>query len=125
MDGRSLASDETQPPWEARAHDRPHPVRSCRIGLMKRQLLPILKYLLAFVVLLYVGDWGVVRVKMAHQTAFATVQVDQFLGTRLKGQKEEYDYMGAVQQPCVKAIFPHASTAPCWWVERHKTQWEK
>ncbi len=31
----------------------------------------------------------------------STVQVEQFLRTPLKGQKEEFDYMGTVAQPCV------------------------
>jgi hypothetical protein len=49
--------------------------------------------------------------------------VEQFLRTPLKGQKEEFDYMGTVAQPCVPSLFPHSSESPCWWLERHKTQW--
>jgi hypothetical protein len=41
----------------------------------------------------------------------------------LKGQKEEFDYMGTVAEPCVPALFPHRSEAPCWWLERHKVRW--
>jgi hypothetical protein len=49
--------------------------------------------------------------------------VEQFLRTRLKGEKEEFDYMGTVQRPCVPSLFPHSSAAPCWWLRSHKTQW--
>lgn len=81
-------------------------------------------FLAASVAILYAGDWGVLRVRMARQTAFSTVQVDQFLASPLKNNKEEYDYMGTVAQPCVRSIFPHASDLPCWWLRRHTTQWE-
>lgn len=74
--------------------------------------------------IVYAGDWGILRVRMARQTAYSTVQVDQFLASALKNNKEEYDYMGTVAQPCVRSIFPHASDLPCWWLKRHTTQWE-
>ena len=48
---------------------------------------------------------------------------EQFLKTPLKGQKDEFDYMGTVAQPCVPSLFPHWSETPCWWLERHKVQW--
>jgi hypothetical protein len=91
---------------------------------MKRVLGQVLLYLAASAAVLYAGDWGVLRVRMARQTAFSTVQVDQFLASPLKNNKEEYDYMGTVAQPCVRSIFPHASDVPCWWLKRHTTQWE-
>jgi hypothetical protein len=87
---------------------------------MKRLLLRVLQGLLALLVVLYAGDWLVVRVR--GQTS-SSVQVEQFLKTPLKGQKEEFDYMGTVAQPCLKSLFPHSSEAPCWWLERHKIQW--
>jgi hypothetical protein len=51
------------------------------------------------------------------------VQVEQFLRTPLKGQKEEFDYMGTVAQPCARSLFPHSSESPCWWLKWHKIQW--
>jgi hypothetical protein len=49
--------------------------------------------------------------------------VEQFLRTPLKGQKEEFDYMGTVATPCVPSLFPHRSMDPCWWLHWHKIQW--
>jgi hypothetical protein len=89
---------------------------------MKRLSLRIFQGLLAFLVVLYLGDWAVLRVRAGGQ-ASSSVQVEQFLRTRLKGQKEEFDYMGTVAQPCVASLFPHSSAAPCWWLRWHKTQW--
>jgi hypothetical protein len=87
---------------------------------MKRLWARILQLLLALMVVLYLGDWIGLRVR-AQTTS--TVQVQQFLRTPLKGQKEEFDYMGTVDQPCVRSLFPHNSQSPCWWLERHKISW--
>jgi len=74
--------------------------------------------------LLYVGDWVVLRIRLARGTAFSSVEVDQFLATPLKGNKAEYDFLGSFQQPCARSVFPHAGRPPCWWVRRHSSQWE-
>jgi hypothetical protein len=89
---------------------------------MKRLWGRILQGLLAILVVLYLGDWIVLRVRTGAQ-ASNSVQVEQFLRTPLKGQKEEFDYMGTVAESCVPTLFPHRSQAPCWWLERHKIQW--
>jgi hypothetical protein len=89
---------------------------------MKRLWGRILQGFLAFLVVLYVGDWVVLRVRTGGQET-SSVQVEQFLKTPLKGQKEEFDYMGTIAQPCVPSLFPHCSETPCWWLRRHKVQW--
>jgi hypothetical protein len=88
--------------------------------LTKRLWGRILQLLLAVGVVLYLGDWIVLRVRPEGSSS---VQVEQFLRTPLKGQKEEFDYMGTVAEPCVRSLFPHSSDTPCWWLERHKIQW--
>ena len=80
----------------------------------------ILKLLLAGAVVLYLGDWAALWLR--PQSA-STVQVEQFLRTPLKGQKEEFDYMGTIAEPCVRSLFPHRSDTPCWWLKWHKIQW--
>jgi hypothetical protein len=89
---------------------------------MKRLLIRGLQGLLAVLLVLYLGDWALLRVSSGGQ-ASSSVQVEQFLRTPLKGQKEEFDYMGTVAQPCVPSLFPHSSAAPCWWLRWHKIQW--
>ncbi len=88
--------------------------------LTKRLWGRILQLLLAAVVVLYLGDWLILRVR---PQGGSSVQVEQFLRTPLKGQKEEFDYMGTVAEPCVRSLFPHSSDTPCWWLERHKIEW--
>lgn len=91
---------------------------------MKRIAAQSLLILMAAVVLLYAADSAVLRIRMARQTAFSTVTVHQFLATPMKNHTDEYDYVGAVSQTCVRSIFPHVSDSPCWWLRRHATQWE-
>jgi hypothetical protein len=73
---------------------------------------------------IYAADWAVARVRVARGTAFGVVTVHQLLATPLKGQKEEYDYMGDAAMPCTRSIFPQAGNPPCWWLARHTTVWE-
>jgi hypothetical protein len=85
---------------------------------MKRRWGRIFQVVLATLVALYVVDWVALRF-----TGSSSVQVEQFLRTPLKGQKEEFDYMGTVAQPCARSLFPHSAESPCWWLARHKVQW--
>lgn len=80
--------------------------------------------LVGVIALLYIGDWAVFQVRVAHGTAYSTVQVDQFLATPLKGQKTEYDLMGTTEETCARSMFPQKWRAPCWWLKRHTSQWE-
>jgi hypothetical protein len=91
---------------------------------MISHLTRALKYILIGAVVLYFADWGILALRLARHGGMGSVNVNQFLATPLKGQKEEYDYIGNADQPCVKSIFPHNSDLPCWWLERHKDQWQ-
>jgi hypothetical protein len=90
---------------------------------MKRNLWMGIRLLVAALIVVYFADWAVLRIRMTRGAAYGTVQVDQYLSTPLKGNKDEYDYLGATSVPCARSIFPHGA-APCWWRERHKTIWE-
>ena len=75
-------------------------------------------------IVLWLGDWAVFAVRSARGNGYDTVQVQQFLSTALKGNKEEYDYMGTEAVSCTRSLFPHDSAPACWWVRRHKDHWE-
>jgi hypothetical protein len=85
------------------------------------------KYLVAGVAILYAVDWSVFELRQARGTAMSSVAVEQYLRTPLKGNKQEYDYMGTAQESCSKTLFPQyaasAWNSPCWWLSRHRTQW--
>lgn len=84
----------------------------------------LMKVAVIAAVLLWLGDWAVFRLRASRGIAFHTIQVQEYLATPLKGDKEEYDYMGPVQENCVRTLFPHANVPPCWWLRRHTTRWE-
>jgi len=90
---------------------------------MKRPLWIGLRLLVAVLIVVYLVDWATLRIRMTRGTAFGTVQVDRYLSTPLKGNKDEYDYLGTTSVSCSHSIFPHGA-APCWWRERHKSVWE-
>lgn len=54
----------------------------------------------------------------------STVMVQKFMGIPLKGQKEEFDYLGPAQVSCAVALFPHRGQDPCWRLRRNPNQWE-
>ena len=82
------------------------------------------KWLLLAAILVYAGDWVTFHVRAARGTGYGTVQVEEFLSTPLKGAKTEYDYMGTTDMSCAQALFPHKGAPACWWLRRHRTQWE-
>ena len=84
----------------------------------------VAKVVVVTAVLAWVSDWLVFRARLARGTAFDTVQVEEYLTTALKGNKQEYDYLGTAQVTCARALFPHGGSQACWWVKRHRTQWE-
>jgi hypothetical protein len=95
---------------------------------MMKRVLEILeqtaKVALVVAILTWVSDWGGFHIRVARGTAFDSVQVEEFLSTALKGNKQEYDYMGTAQVTCARSLFPHGGAPACWWLRRHTTQWE-
>jgi hypothetical protein len=94
------------------------------IGSWGRRLGQLAVAALVLLGVLYVGDWTVLRLRIARGTAYGSVEVNQFLATPLKGNKVEYDLMGTVQQTCSRSIFPQKGNPACWWLERHTSQWQ-
>lgn len=86
------------------------------------------KFLLVGLAVLYVLDWTVFEARRARGTAMGSVAVEQYLQTPLKGSKAEYDYLGTANQVCSRTLFPQYAASqwnsPCWWLERHKAQWQ-
>lgn len=69
----------------------------------------------------YAVDWSVYRLRGSPHSS---VVVSRFLAVPLKGQKTEYDYLGAADVSCAVALFSQDSSAPCWYLQRHARQWE-
>jgi len=96
--------------------------RTVRVDL-NRMLRPAVVVAISLA-MLYVADWIVLRIRVAHGTGYGTVEIHHFLATSLKGSKTEYDLTGTSQQTCSHSIFPHDGNLPCWWLEYHTARWE-
>jgi hypothetical protein len=86
------------------------------------------KYLLVALVILYASDWAVFEIRLARGAGMASVPVEQYLQTQLKGGKDEYDYLGSTDESCSRTALPqYAASAvnpPCWWLKRHNQRWQ-
>lgn len=75
--------------------------------------------LVVLVIILYFGDYIVVRLR---GEPLGTVQVTKLYAVLQKDGKTEYEAGEPETQTCVNSIFPHLGYSPCWYVKRHKTQ---
>lgn len=76
--------------------------------------------LLAALLLLYIGDYAVVRVAASHATPgnpFEDVTLNRLIAISEKGQKTEYVQADPQTVTCVHSIFPHMGYNPCWYVK--------
>jgi hypothetical protein len=86
---------------------------------IKRILLRGLGIVFGSAVLVYAGDDVYVRVK---RDPVGTVQVNRYLSVPQKGGKFQFIFDGTESRPCVNGMFPHQGNAPCWYLERHRTE---
>ena len=86
---------------------------------MKRWLQRLVVLLIAGFVAVYVGDWAVYHLRGEPK---AQITVNRYLSIPLKGNKQEYDYLGSVEVTCASALFPQGTLSPCWQVRRNANQ---
>ncbi|HMH11661.1 MAG TPA: hypothetical protein VK578_01010 [Edaphobacter sp.] len=90
-----------------------------------RIAIRVLAGLLIAIVLLYLGDWAVWRVRVGTGGGMGTAQVSRFVVAPLKGNKEEYYFDGMATVDCSRSLFPQAGSGACWWIERHRVVYER
>jgi hypothetical protein len=93
--------------------------------LLKRVVTGVLIELLIALSVLYVGDWAVWRFRMARGSGMGSVSVETIIVTPLKGNKEEYDWGGTSEVDCSRSIFPRGDSGACWWLQIHRTIYER
>lgn len=81
--------------------------------------------LIVALAVLYVGDWGVWRARVAMGGGMGTVTVNTIIVLPLKDNKEEYDEGGIANVACSQSIFPQAGSGACWWLKRHNAVFER
>ena len=72
----------------------------------------------AFIVL-YLGDMAVYNLRGSPQRR---VHVNQTIIVPLKGNKQEYDYIGATDVPCSVSIFSQNGEDACWLLRRNQNK---
>jgi hypothetical protein len=70
----------------------------------------------------YGGDCAVYKLRGSPNSK---VTVNRFLAIPLKGDKQEYEYMGTQEVSCARALFVQQGQAPCWQLRRNANQWTK
>jgi hypothetical protein len=92
---------------------------------VKRILGRTVAGLIVALVVLYVGDWAVWRVRVARGGGMGSVVVSSIVVLPLKDNKEEYDWGGTADVSCSRSIFPQAGSGACWWLRRHNVVFER
>lgn len=91
---------------------------------MRRRLSLALKYAIVVGLVVYLLDWAVFAARKFEGHGTAQVVVHEYLRTRMKGKRVEYDYLGKKTVTCADALFPHGIYPVCWWVRQHKDEWK-
>jgi hypothetical protein len=92
---------------------------------VKRILGRTVAGLIVTLVVVYVSDWAVWRVRVAEGGGMGSVVVSNIVVLPLKNNKEEYDWGGTADVSCSRSIFPQAGSGACWWLRRHNVVFER
>jgi len=79
----------------------------------------------AAAVLIYVGDYAILHVRMAEKNpnaAFGVVKVQPFYAIPHKDGKAEFVFGDPQNQTCVHSLFPHFGYSPCWYLTRQNSK---
>ena len=79
----------------------------------------VLVVLTAAFVVLYAGDWAVFKLRGSPRS---TVTVRRYVTIPLKGNKQEFYYLGSIDAPCSVSLFPQAGLDSCWQLRRNQIQ---
>jgi hypothetical protein len=90
---------------------------------MKRWLIVwlqrVIVVLVAAFVATYGGDWAVFKLRGSPRSK---VTVNRYVTIPLKGNKQEFDYLGSSDVPCSVSLFPQGGQTPCWQLRRNPNQ---
>ena len=72
--------------------------------------------LAAAFVAVYASDWAVYKLRGSPQSK---VTVSRYVTIPLKGNKQEFDFLGSSDEACSVSLFPQAGQSTCWQLRRH------
>jgi len=91
--------------------------------VLRRIVLIASVFLLGTTVLIYVGDYAVLRYRTAmNRNPYGSVTVRHYYAVLHKNGKTEFMFDPPAAQTCVHSLFPHGGFSPCWYLSRHTEQ---
>jgi len=81
-----------------------------------RRLRRVAIILAAAFVAVYGGDWAIFKLRGSPQSS---VTVSRYVTIPLKGNRQEFDYLGTGDQACSVSLFPQAGLSACWQLRRN------
>jgi hypothetical protein len=67
----------------------------------------------------YGGDWAIFKLR---GSPLSKVTVNRYVAIPLKGNKQEFDFLGSAEQGCSMSLFSQAGQSPCWKLRRNPNQ---
>ncbi|MGD0831004.1 MAG: hypothetical protein ABR907_08690 [Terracidiphilus sp.] len=67
----------------------------------------------------YGGDWAIYKLRGSPTS---TVTVNRYVTIPLKGNKQEFDYLGSLEVACSVSVFPQGGRGTCWQLRRNPNQ---
>jgi hypothetical protein len=87
---------------------------------LRRIFVAVIGIAVGAVVLAYVLDYAVFRVRAASTgNAYGSVTVNHYYAVLQKNGKTKFSFDPPQAQTCVHAVFPHEGWLPCWYLSRH------
>ena len=75
--------------------------------------------LLVVFVAVYAGDWAIFKLR---GSPCSKVSVNRYVTIPLKGNKQEFDYLGSVDIICSISLFSQGGQDACWQLQRNRNQ---
>jgi hypothetical protein len=85
------------------------------MGWLRRGLLVVAVGFLA----VYAGDWAVFKLR---GSPVSKVTVNRYVTIPLKGNKQEFDFIGTSDVGCSMSLFSQGGQDPCWKLRRNPNQ---
>ena len=90
---------------------------------IRRIFLGIVLFVLGIVILAFVVDLGLFRLRvLVHRDPYGSVVVSHYYAVLQKNGKTQFIFDPPAAETCVNALFPHSSMQPCWYLKRHPEQ---
>ena len=76
--------------------------------------------LLAALLLIYIGDYAVLRYRLSgNQNATSQVTIKPYFAIQMKNGDTEFEFQAPYVDTCANSIFPHMGMQPCWYEKKH------